>query len=81
MASSPDRLSALQYDVLSAFFRAAPVGWFLTGGAALAGFWLKHRTTEDLDLFATEGELAVGISAVYDHVDRSACRDLYVGAK
>jgi hypothetical protein len=24
---------------------------FLTDGAALAGFWLGHRTTDDLDLF------------------------------
>ena len=25
--------------------------WTLTGGAALAGFYTKHRETRDLDLF------------------------------
>ncbi len=31
----------------------ANLGWTLTGGAALAGFHLGHRTTRDLDLFWT----------------------------
>src|SRR5262249_35372481 len=29
-------------------------GFFLTGGAALAGFHLCHRTTDDLDLFTRD---------------------------
>ena len=53
MASSPDRLSALQRAVLSEFF-ARERAFFLTGGGALAGFHLRHRETMDLDLFTTE---------------------------
>lgn len=54
MASSVhSRLTALQRDVLDAFFQRER-GFFLTGGAALAGFYLGHRTTEDLDLFTTQ---------------------------
>ena len=53
MVSSRDsRLSALQAEVLRAFF-ARERDYFLTGGAALAGFHLGHRTTDDLDLFTT----------------------------
>jgi hypothetical protein len=56
MASSPrpDRLSALQRDLLRAFFQH-DAELFLTGGAALVGFWSGHRTTDDLDLFGFAG--------------------------
>jgi hypothetical protein len=51
MASSPpSTLTPLQVAVLRAFF-ARERGFFLTGGAALAGYHLGHRTTDDLDLF------------------------------
>jgi len=50
------KLTALQDEVLDAFFQRER-GFFLTGGAALAGFHLGHRTTDDLDLF-TRHELA-----------------------
>ena len=54
MASfAPSKLTALQRDVLDAFFQRER-GFFLTGGAALAGFHLGHRTTDDLDLFACD---------------------------
>jgi hypothetical protein len=49
-SSAPSKLTAFQKDVLDAFFRRER-GFFLTGGAALAGFHLGHRTTDDLDLF------------------------------
>jgi hypothetical protein len=49
-------LSALQRELALGFAARAP-RWFLTGGAALAGFHgYGHRTTEDLDLFATASE-------------------------
>lgn len=44
------RLSILQRDVLRAFFEREK-GFYLTGGAALAGYHLGHRETTDLDLF------------------------------
>lgn len=43
------RLDPLQERVLRVLAAACP-GWRLTGGAALAGFHLAHRTTRDLDL-------------------------------
>jgi hypothetical protein len=56
MASSPDdRLSALQRDFLDAF-GARPSGFFLSGGAVLVGWVLRHRRTDDVDLFTTEPE-------------------------
>lgn len=51
MASST--LSPFQERILRAFF-ARERGFFLTGGAALAGFHLGHRTTTDLDLFTLD---------------------------
>ena len=52
-SSAPSKLTALQREVLDAFFQRER-GFFLTGGAALAGFHLGHRTTDDLDLFTSE---------------------------
>jgi predicted nucleotidyltransferase component of viral defense system len=49
------RLSALQHDFVDAFF-SEPSAFFLTGGAALAGYHLGHRFTDDLDLFSPPAE-------------------------
>jgi predicted nucleotidyltransferase component of viral defense system len=53
-SSAPSRLTALQRELAESFFRREQ-RMFLTGGAALAGFYLGHRTTEDLDLFGPPG--------------------------
>lgn len=58
MASSPPEprrgaLTGLQERVLRAFFDRERA-FFLTGGAALVGFHLGHRTTSDLDLFTLD---------------------------
>jgi hypothetical protein len=47
---SNDRLTRLQRDIISIL---AEVGqdYFLTGGVVLAGWVLRHRMTDDLDLF------------------------------
>lgn len=58
-----DRLGPLQREILEAFFERAPE-FFLTGGAALAGFHLGHRTTEDLDLFVQADRLDEGVAAL-----------------
>ncbi len=60
-------LTALQQQVLDAFFRREQ-RFFLSGGAALAGFHLAHRRTHDLDLFTTvdiieDGERALALAA------------------
>jgi hypothetical protein len=57
------RLSPLQRDLLEAFF-ARSSDFHLTGGAALAGFYLGHRTTEDLDLFTPHERLEEGVLAL-----------------
>lgn len=41
--------------MLQAFF-ARENGYFLTGGAALAGYHLGHRSTSDLDLFTLDAD-------------------------
>ena len=52
-------LNDLQDDFLREFFRRDN-HFFLTGGAALAGFYLGHRRTQDLDLFTLENEIENG---------------------
>ena len=59
------RLTALQTEVLEAFFRREQ-SFFLTGGAALAGFHLGHRETHDLDLFTLTGPLTGGVDVLRD---------------
>jgi len=44
------RLTEAQVRVLATLAPVTP-RWTLTGGGALAGFHLQHRTTRDLDLF------------------------------
>lgn len=44
------KLSPLQCDLLAVLASIDPP-WTLTGGAALAAFHTRHRTTRDLDLF------------------------------
>lgn len=58
------KLTALQDALLHAFFQREQ-RFFLTGGGALAAFYLHHRTTDDLDLFATSDvPMADGIRAL-----------------
>jgi hypothetical protein len=59
------RLTALQSELLNAFF-ARERGFYLTGGAALAGFHLGHRSTSDLDLFTPEPRIAAGERALQE---------------
>lgn len=53
------RLTELQTEVLRRFF-ARRDEFFLTGGAALVGFYLEHRETHDLDLFTAGQPLDEG---------------------
>ncbi len=56
MESRSGRLTETQLALARAFFRQTK-GFFLTGGAVLAGWELKHRTTEDLDLFTDSDDM------------------------
>jgi len=59
------RLSDLQNDFLREFFRRENC-FYLTGGAALVGFYLGHRETNDLDLFTLGNEIENGFAIVKD---------------
>lgn len=61
--SSTGLLDDFQQQVLFGFFRRES-RFFLTGGAALAGFHLKHRRTQDLDFFTTGNHIEDGVSAL-----------------
>ncbi|MEO8846683.1 MAG: nucleotidyl transferase AbiEii/AbiGii toxin family protein [Kofleriaceae bacterium] len=54
-ASCASSLTAFQREVVEAFFQRER-GYVLTGGGALAGFHLGHRTTDDLDLFTRDDQ-------------------------
>ncbi|WP_053764633.1 nucleotidyl transferase AbiEii/AbiGii toxin family protein [Leptospirillum ferriphilum] len=57
-------LTPLQRSVLGFLFeeeRIGELGFFLTGGTALAAFHLHHRISEDLDLFVRRDDLDFGI--------------------
>ena len=58
-------LNNLQNDFLREFFEREH-RFYLTGGAALVGFYLGHRETNDLDLFTLENEIENGFAIVRD---------------
>jgi predicted nucleotidyltransferase component of viral defense system len=58
-------LSDLQRDFLREFFRREN-RFFLSGGAALVGFYFGHRETRDLDFFTLEDEIENGFRLVND---------------
>ena len=58
-------LNNLQNEFLREFF-SRESRFYLTGGAALVGFYFGHRKTEDLDLFTLENEIENGFAIVRD---------------
>jgi hypothetical protein len=54
---SEGKLTSAQVEVLRALAGIVPA-WRLVGGAALAGFYTRHRGTRDLDLFWFRKDLA-----------------------
>lgn len=60
-------LTPLQLDFLRTFFRTN-CDFFLTGGTALAAFYLQHRLSKDLDLFTTKPGLVENISEPVRHL-------------
>ena len=62
------KLNKLQMDFLRAFF-SHDSSYFLTGGAALVGFYFGHRETNDLDLFTLDDAIESGFGIV-KHVAR-----------
>lgn len=58
-------LTSLQMDFLREFF-VRDNSYFLSGGAALVGFYFGHRETNDLDLFTLEDSVENGFAVVND---------------
>jgi len=58
-------LDPFQEEVLEAFF-ARESGFFLTGGAALAGYHIHHRETKSLQLRTVEDRVRVGEAALLE---------------
>ena len=58
-------LDGFQEEFLQAFF-ARENGFFLTGGAALAGYHIHHRQTQSLELCTLEDRVRVGEAAVLE---------------
>lgn len=56
-------LNDLQKEFLEKFFKHES-RFFLTGGAALVGYYLGHRETKDLDLFTLDDEIEHGFTLV-----------------
>ena len=65
MSPLRSRLTALQAEVLRAFF-SREQRFYLTGGGALAGYHLGHRETHDLDLFTLSPVMEDGLRALRD---------------
>lgn len=68
-SSPPSKLTPLQRELLEGFF-AREQRFFLTGGGALAGFYLGHRTTEDLDLFTAPGPELPEVARTVEEIAR-----------
>jgi hypothetical protein len=58
-------LDPFQEEVLEAFV-ARETGFFLTGGAALAGYHIHHRATGSLELCTIEDRVRVGEAALLE---------------
>lgn len=62
MAPPSNRLTRLQAELLAAFFEREQ-SFYLTGGAALAGYHLGRRETHDLYLFTLTPSMDEGVRA------------------
>lgn len=65
-------LTQLQKKVLSALFNIADIRqyFYLTGGTALSVFYLRHRISDDLDLFTHSFEIEIASRMVEDALTR-----------
>jgi len=66
-------ITYLQREILLAFSEIPGSEMFyLTGGTALAEFYLAHRMSYDLDLFTTEKDFAIQFSHTFEEVMKKA---------
>jgi hypothetical protein len=80
--AEPSLLTPLQRDFLESFF-APPWSkdFFLTGGTALAEFYLNHRRSEDLDLFTVKAEALELAGSQVDEISKGIGGSLSPGVK
>lgn len=68
-------LSPFQYELLELFFSIPDSRhFFLTGGTALAEYYLGHRKSFDLDLFSGEKSLILPFSRLIEEEFKPNCR-------
>jgi predicted nucleotidyltransferase component of viral defense system len=66
-------LSALHSEFLRSFANLADQEYFyLTGGTALAEYYLGHRLSYDLDLFTSQTDLIMPLSYQVEHAAAQA---------
>ena len=67
MLSSKGIVTELQKEILNAFSEVPDSqSFYLSGGTALADFYLAHRKSFDLDLFTSENGLVLPFSHVFE---------------
>jgi hypothetical protein len=77
MLKGKGHLTPLQQDFLAAFSQIPDQSsFYLTGGTALAEYYLGHRLSFDLDLFTAEAELVLPISYIIQ--EKCAINDLRI---
>jgi predicted nucleotidyltransferase component of viral defense system len=68
MLSSKGIVTELQIDILHAFSKVPDASsFYLSGGTALADFFLAHRKSFDLDLFTVERGLVLPFSRIFEN--------------
>lgn len=72
VSPKPDILTPLQKQVLDTLFAEEPFArsFYLTGGTALAAFYLHHRYSDDLDFFTHESDIGFLVSLLQQRTPR-----------
>jgi predicted nucleotidyltransferase component of viral defense system len=79
VADTPNILTPLQRRVLDAFSKTElPKEFFLTGGTALAHFYLQHRLSEDLDFFTEIPGAVTRVRSILDSIANTLSGSLKV---
>lgn len=79
MAEIPNTLTPLQRRFLDAFSKTELTkDFFLTGGTALAHFYLQHRLSEDLDFFAEVPGAVTRVHPILDSIANALSGSLKV---
>jgi predicted nucleotidyltransferase component of viral defense system len=79
VADTPNILTPLQRRFLEAFSKTAlKEEFFLTGGTALAHFYLQHRLSDDLDFFTEDPGAVARVRPILDSIANALSASLKV---